>query len=416
MNEDRKETPSSSSSSSSLSFSFCEIQAIPTDFGAFLMRPMPSLLSSPSSSSSAPSTNATTSPMMVGNGSLYAVTRMDPLFFLLTADRLPLSETTNSSNSGSSSSNSPWQPLEQILDALQDPALVACLQSHPRQLQHLFDRLNLGGGSDDDDNDDDECFYKFSVTKALSWLTRKQVVVQQVLLQQQQQLQQQADLKNTKQSLQGVNATSGGGSFCSTFNLIPDDKDLTLSRHNSETSTISVEQQAAAAALRVQQEQERQRLRLATRARDESIQIICTYLDDASWQGAFLQHLQVSDPGQVLWGKTSHSTSTTTSIGNNSQNSNKRPASATAAVTGAAFATASTSSTTQKSNGGSNSSSSSNNGAGHASKKPRQTAKSAGVKRLEKAAAGKNKGLQKMTSFFQAVPKKRKEHNENDKN
>jgi hypothetical protein len=393
-NSEKNETTPASSPSSC--FSLCEIQSIPCDYGAFLLRQTPSSTST---------TTATTIPMIVGDGSLYTVTRMDPLFFLLTADRLV--ETGSSSSVGSVGSvggvggtsknhdgGDQWQPLEQILDALQDPTLVSCLQSNPKQLKHLYDELNL----DDDKNDR---FYKFSVSKALIWLTRKQEAIQQVLLQQQLEKQAADDLKKKKATAETL--TTVGGSFCSTFNMIQDNDKVDMTQKTS-TSSSSLEQQQqaeAAATLRSKQEEECRLQRQETRAREESIQIVCNYLvdDNASWKGAFLKHLQVYDDNEankVLWGKT---TSSSISISSNNNN-NKRPATTTA--TFAASTKLSGANSINKS-----SSSATTAGNNNANKKLKQTAKSTGVKRLEKAALGKNKGMQKMTSFFQAIPKKK---------
>jgi hypothetical protein len=412
---DDKDNKNAATSTYSSTFSFCEIQAIPCDFGAFLLRHQKpeSTTSSPSSSVSTTTTTTTCRrpppPMIVGDGSLYTVTRMDPLFFLLTADRLL--ETTDAS---SAQPQQQWQPLEQIMDTLMqhDATLVSCLKSNIKQLNHLYDELNHGGGvndDNDDDDDDSECFYKFSITKALVWLTRKQQAVQQVLLQQQMKAEQKK--KNGFLAATAASPSAVGGSFCSTFNMIPDQKDI-MAQKKSSATTVSVEQLAAEAALRAQREEERRLQRQESRARDESIQIVCNYLDDASWKGAFLKHLHVlsdAEADKVLWGKTTSSSSN----GNYNVN-NKRPAS-----TIAASSSASTSSI--KPSGANSvdksSSAAATAGGSNANKKPRQTAKSAGVKRLEKAAGKKEKGLQKMTSFFTAIPKKKtnEENNVNDK-
>jgi len=133
----------------------CEIQAIPTDFGSFLVTPSNTVIGKDSN--------------------LYVTTIVDPLFLVLQqSDKFP----------------DQWQPWEQIVESCMDTALKAVLPSDKDQFMHLFARMPI---------DDEEVYYKFSTCKALAWLQKKFVKVQQTLEQQQ------------EESTMESNGSTGGG-------------------------------------------------------------------------------------------------------------------------------------------------------------------------------------------------------------
>jgi ribonuclease H2 subunit B len=129
--------------------------------------------------------------------------------------------------------SSQWQPLS--LPPIKDI-----------KLETLFSSMNLG---------EDELVYKFSSEKALGWLRRKQERVQTVM--------------EVKQSNL---ATKRASAVPSNFQLAEEDMPKTVSPVSSQETSVPTKN---------------------TRARDESIQLICSYLN-AAWIEAFLTHLNES--------------------------------------------------------------------------------------------------------------------------
>ena len=149
---------------------------------------------------------------IVGNGNLYTITEVDPLFFLLPSD-LPGDNNTEEKKSSEDDKHTPqkskhfqWQPLDQILEPL-DGTLRKCL-SLP-QIPHFFASMSLGN--------DDECFYKFSMDKALAWLGRKQAAVERCLLQQAEA--KQARRNNHKGTMGKSASSTDEGAFAAGFHM-----------------------------------------------------------------------------------------------------------------------------------------------------------------------------------------------------
>jgi hypothetical protein len=151
-----------------------EIQSLPADFSSFFV-----------------------GRHIVADGSVYILNKMDALFWVL-AHQVPDEQ------------KRPWQPADQILSSLPADIQNAVV---PSQLPHLFETLS-------NDQTDNVTYYKFSPTKAIRWLQRKQEVVYNCLLRQaKQQLEQ-------EQEQQSQEAVAHGGSTSSTF-YMPDDPMVT---------------------------------------------------------------------------------------------------------------------------------------------------------------------------------------------
>jgi hypothetical protein len=152
-----------------------EIQSLPADFSSFFV-----------------------GRHIVADGNLYILNKMDPLFWVL-AHQVPDEQKRS------------WQPVDQILSSLSADIQNAVV---PSQLPHLFETLS-------NDQTDNVTYYKFSPTKAIRWLQRKQEVVYKCLLRQsKKQLER-------EQHQQSQEAKAHGGSTSSTF-YMPDDPMVTV--------------------------------------------------------------------------------------------------------------------------------------------------------------------------------------------
>uniref|UniRef100_A0A7S3DU72 Ribonuclease H2 subunit B wHTH domain-containing protein n=1 Tax=Entomoneis paludosa TaxID=265537 RepID=A0A7S3DU72_9STRA len=194
---------------------------------------------------------------VVGNDKLYTITDVDPLFFLLPSDSTSESpEEKKSSDEHKNSNRQQWQPLDQILGPL-DATLKSCLD--PKQISHLYATMKLSP---------EESFYKFSPVKTLSWLTKKHEALQNCLLQQRRQ-------HKTKD----VNvANKSNAAFASGFRVAPQKQTIEGSKNDSASSNAG--------------DTSKDQLSIVT-AKEESIQIICSYLSE-EWRTRFLNHLNVS--------------------------------------------------------------------------------------------------------------------------
>jgi hypothetical protein len=221
----------------------CELQAFApaTDYGSFFVN----------------------GAYVIGNGNLHTVSPVDPLFwFLAVHNHTVMSEEKQEKQQ--------WQPLEQILaDQALDRRIVEAVTDR-KQLGHIFETMQLPGAGDDE-----ETYYMFSASRTLAWLTNKQQRVETVLWQQESHLlgreEQQQDAMETE------NADSGGGAFSSSFNVAADLKPQ--SEINAESTHAGKEQR----------EKE-----LRQRCREESVQVVCTYLNSV-WRERFLLHLKLNE-------------------------------------------------------------------------------------------------------------------------
>jgi hypothetical protein len=179
-------------------------------------------------------------PYVIQDGSLYAVTPVDPLFWFL-PDR-SLRESLKPAV---------WEPLSQVIQQF-DPVLVSCL-SDELQLRHLFSEMHI---------EDHEPLVQFSVESALLWLQSKQEHVELTLLDQAQ-----SQLSQSKKA---------NGAFCSGFTISDSTTTEALPCPDENTTPSSAK----------------------PFSRNESIQLICQYLSPG-WRERFLLHLQV-DAALVL--------------------------------------------------------------------------------------------------------------------
>jgi hypothetical protein len=231
---------------------------------------------------------------------LYTITAVDPLFWILSYFTAAVTTTTNNNNSTEGSITTPkqsWQPLDQMVESF-DKLILSCLLSSPdmqQQLQHLLERRNFGFSDNNEDNDI-EWYYKFSTEKALEWLTRKQESVQTVLLEQEMAaLLVNGSGSNTLTTAStAAESSHGGGAFSAGFVLSTDDTTTTTT---TSTSKQQEEQDENNDTTKEQQQERRRQLqqeRARTRAREESIQIVCSYLNP-TWTSAALAHWKVAD-------------------------------------------------------------------------------------------------------------------------
>eukprot|EP00977_Amphora_coffeiformis_P010697 scaffold2510_cov169-Amphora_coffeaeformis.AAC.48 len=210
----------------------CEIQALPTDFGSFLVTPSNTVIGKDSN--------------------LYTTIIVDPLFLVLQqSDKFP----------------EQWQPWDQIVETSMDATLRAVLPPNRNQLMHLFARMPIA---------DDEVYYKFSTSKALAWLQKKFIKVQETLEQQQQH---EASIvqSNRSGSGSGSGTSTTSAAMASTFVLGNQGK------QQSETRESAAEQAKKRTA-----KQER----LQQRCRADALQILCDYLNE-TWKVRFLQHVNL---------------------------------------------------------------------------------------------------------------------------
>jgi hypothetical protein len=138
------------------------------------------------------------------------------------------------------------------------------------QLGHIFETMQLPGAEEDE-----EKYYKFSAPKTLAWLTNKQQRVETVLWQQESHTLE--GKEQPQDAMDTENADSGGGAFSSSFNVAADLQPE--SKSNAETTLAGKEQR----------EKE-----LHLRCREESVQIVCTYLNSV-WRERFLLHLKLNE-------------------------------------------------------------------------------------------------------------------------
>jgi hypothetical protein len=203
---------------------------------------------------------------VVGNGNLHTVSPVDPLFwFLAVHNHTVVTE-------GNDKQQQQWQPLEQILaDSALDRHIVEAVTDR-KQLGHIFQTMQLPGAEEDE-----ERYYKFSEPKTLEWLTHKQQRVETVLWQQESHVlegkEQQQDA-----SMETENVDSGGGAFSSSFNVAAD-----LQPESAQSSQSNEESG------KEQREKE-----LHQRCREESVQVVCTYLNSV-WRERFLLHLKLNE-------------------------------------------------------------------------------------------------------------------------
>lgn len=174
---------------------------------------------------------------VLNHGSLYVATRMDPLFFVLSA-------------LSSSSSSSKWQPLDQ----LEIPDTIRILITNDKQYRHLCLVNNQLG--------DDMLLYKLSEERVLSWLTRKQERVYQVL----------RDEALTHKVAEPYMSTKSPG-----FHLLDNDHDDDC----PVPSMSSVTPLETTHELTVLEQ---------SRLHDHSIQVVCEYIS-SEWRTQWLSHL-----------------------------------------------------------------------------------------------------------------------------
>lgn len=189
---------------------------------------------------------------VVKDGNLYVLNSVDPLFFVLR-------DCENQKQSMS------WQPFDQTLEYLVSEQIIRDFVAES-QLGHICQTLC-------NDQTDNVTYYKFSETKALVWLQKKQERVHQCLIRQDKERQYRRQELLSKRP-QGSSSSRAGGSISSTF-YIPEDPMV-------EPCSQSKDDEAAASLKTFQQ------LRL------ESIQIVCNYLSDA-WTERFLNAVDVSE-------------------------------------------------------------------------------------------------------------------------
>ena len=271
---------------------------------------------------------------VVEDGSLYVMTPIDPLFWLLRDSYLPPITTMSSSSSSTLMSmmvedtveqlpiptpipKQQWQPVLQFLQEY-DPVIQKCVygsqqpQSQPQQYKHVLNVMSLGNHSmnnNDDGNDDDDdtmILVQFSIEKALLWLHQKQRKMEQYLLQSSSSQQQHQNNTNMNSNSNNSNV----GAFTSGF---------TIAKENTTTTGMSTNTKAEDNNESKQQEQQRQEQQFRNRMKEESIQLICNYLSPA-WQDHFVQYLKIHDPEFALLQQMTNEQqepNTTTSINQN---------------------------------------------------------------------------------------------------
>lgn len=191
---------------------------------------------------------------VVKDGNLYVLSPVDPLFFVLQG------RCANQNKQPTS-----WQPFDQALESLCHDKTVRESVTE-LQLGHLCQILCT-------DQTDNVAYYKFSETKALAWLKKKQERVYQCLLYQEQQRQRRLQELLTKRP-QGSTSNAAGGSSSSTF-YIPEDP-MVATPTASQTRKDGVIPQKTL-----------QNLRL------ESLQVVCNYLSD-EWTTKLLSSMETS--------------------------------------------------------------------------------------------------------------------------
>lgn len=214
---------------------------------------------------------------VVKDGNLYVLSPVDPLFFVLQGH-------------GKIQNNQPssWQPFEQALECLcHDKVVRDCVTES--QLGHLCQTLC-------NDQTDNVAYFKFSETKALAWLKKKQERVQQCLVQQEQARQRRLDelLINRPQG----STSKAGGSVSSTF-YVPEDP-MAATPSTSQTTKDGVISHGTLQQLKF-----------------DSLQIVCNYLSD-EWTTKLLVTMELSH--DQVFAPPQSQKATTTNGGDTSKN------------------------------------------------------------------------------------------------
>jgi hypothetical protein len=355
--------------------------------------------------------DTSSSSYVVQDGSLYTMTPMDPLFWLLRDSYLPIPSTNTTISLTTSSSTtiirmdieSPpppwpkqqWQPLLQFLQEY-DPVIQKCVygkQSAQPQYKHLLNEMSMGNHTiNDDDDDDSMILVQFSIEKALLWLHRKQQTVEQYLLHSAS-----TPPPNVCSHSENGSASRHSGAFSSGFTIAKENKATAVSTNTTATNVENNDEKEQ------KQNEKRQQQQLHNMVKEESVQLVCNYLSPA-WQDHFLQYLKIHDPDFAR-------ISTTNDIHHHqsdpNKNMNKRSKSEveTTAANGPAEATITptvdwnmslTTSTNDKTTTGTASSSSTAATAAKSKKLLLQPI-TAGAKRLLKV---NQRGIQSVSSFF----------------
>ena len=286
-----------------------EIQTLPADFAAFFV-----------------------GRHVVSDSSLYVLNRMDPLFWILSLQSTD--ETIKRS----------WQPFDQIKGQF-SPEIQAIVPP-ATQFPHLFSVMC-------NDQTDNVAYYKFSPSKAVRWLQRKQEAVYQHLL-----TQEQARLE-AKQKEQEAKVKTNGGSTSSSF-YVPED-DLVSAAPTTSSKSTSSSIQVDTETIKVQ-----------------SLQILSAYLTK-EWTQKLLESLKLSESTVLLEPKETKKKIDTT--------------------TTPPLASSSSSSASSKSNIPDKPTS------GKIKVNPKETPRTASNKRLAKV---NTKGMKSMSSFFGVAPSKKK--------
>jgi hypothetical protein len=233
---------------------------------------------------------------VVQDGTLYVVTPVDPLFWLLrdvditgipssilSSEHHPV---VHRSAVASSQQQQQWQPLSQFLHSY-DPILVSCIPDE-KQLEHLLMTMQL------DDDHDTESYVLFSIDKAVRWLERKQQRMECTLWEM-------YNCSNENGQLADHSTWNGNnGAFALGFTIATTSVDI-----QQDQQQLSIPRSASDERPK-QCENERQLFERKQHIRNESIQLVCNYLSPV-WRQRFLDHLQV-DPSILLLTPDRHGT------------------------------------------------------------------------------------------------------------
>lgn len=268
---------------------------------------------------------------IVKDGNLYVLNPVDPLFFVLRDCSTTISKQMSS-----------WQPFDQTLECLVkgDEAVQQCIEES--QLAHLCHTLC-------NDQTDNTTYFKFSESKTLAWLQKKQERVFECLMQQERV--RAAKLKEYPSWKDHV-----GGSISDTFYL-PDDPMAARPSSSKQSNELDVSSP-----------------KIVEKLRMESLQIVCNYLSD-EWTDRLLSTVQVAFDDVFARAKAK---------GTTSADASQSPCSADTNVTPAATCTP-MKKVVQK-------------------PKAVESSRSVANKRLEKV---NKRGMSSLTSFF--VPAKKKQ-------
>ncbi len=364
---------------------------------------------------------------VISNPSLHLVTPVDPLFFLLPYFEPTVSENPNQQdNAGTDVVVHKWQPWDQIcssknipltvLDALKTRSSssstgvdggagtdVGTICSQPPQLGHLF-AIN-------DQYGDDMILHKFQNDKALSWLKKKMARVELFL-----RAQMILEKKKHEELLKKLRYE--GGAFSSNFyHAESEEKDATITKTTEATAETVSKTSDSENGKDKEQKQVLTTNEKATLSK-QAAQIICEYLS-LYWQKEFLTYINFTE--DVLYGNRKKNKSTTsktneslsTGVSNKGLTSSPPASKSGASATVTPPSSKGTKRSLYESNmseadkllqytmGVGNSSSTDKNG----KEKKKFTAKSVGLKRLEKV---NTKGMKTMSSFFSVKKKLKK--------